>query len=330
MDVLPSTAARFFVDDPESLAGAIQGATLRPVKLSGAKGTSEIAQLLMPTSSFDFARLGNSMLFTGETTDQGYTLIFVLDCPAAARAFCFSADYTDGYLGFSPPGSILDTVTPAGYANATLTVATEVFLAAVARQCPGMPEALLARGGAMRIPLADQAPLRVLVSEVHRLIAARSAIFTDPLALCLLEQEVIETFLRAFRGGIENLHPPPLPRVARREHRLRDARELIEAHLDSPISTPEIAATVGISTRGLEHLFRDFLGLSPAAYLRHRRLHAARRALLESENRPGLIKEVALTHGFWHLGRFAHTYRDFFGEYPSETGVPTRGPADPP
>lgn len=324
MDETPSHTAHLFVDDPEALSGAIQGATLRPVKLSGARGTTEIAQLLMPNSSFDFARLANSMLFTGETTGRGYTLIFVLECPEAARAFCFSTDYTHGYLGFSPPGSCLDTVTPAGYANATLTVASNIFVEAVTRLCPGMPDTLLVHGGAMRISAADQAPLRILVAEVHRLIAARSAIFSDPCTLRLLEQEVIEAFLLAFRGGIDQVLPPPLSRVTRREHRLREAREIIEAHFGSPMSVPDIAAMVGISPRGLEILFRDFLGISPAAYLRHRRLHAARRALLESGNTPGLIKEVALTHGFWHLGRFARSYREFFGEYPSETKVSAR------
>jgi AraC-like DNA-binding protein len=328
MDEIPSPAARIFVDDPEALAGAIQGTILRPVKLSGARGTSEIAQLLMPASSFDFARLATSMLFTGETSDQGYTLIFVLDCPEAARSFSFSTDHTDGYLGFFPPGGNLDAVTPVGFANASLTVAADVFVEAISRQCPWMPEILLARGGIMRIPATDQAPLRRLVAEVHRLIAARSAIFCDPLALRLLEEEVLETFLRAFRAGLEHLLPPPLPRATRREHRLRAAREMIEAHLDAPLSTPDIAATVGLSTRGLEFLFRDFLGLTPALYLRNRRLHAARRMLLHSESRPGLIKEVALAHGFWHLGRFAQTYREFFGEFPSETCGMRIGSAD--
>lgn len=325
MDEIPSPAARIFVEDPEALAGAIQGTTLRPIKLSGARGTSEIAQLLMPASSFDFARLATSMLFTGETSDQGYTLIFVLDCPEAARSFSFSTDHKDGYLGLFPPGGTLDAVTPVGFSNASLTVAADVFVEAVSRQCPWMPEILLARGGIMRVPAADQALLRHLVGEVHRLIAARSALFSDPRALHLLEQEIIETFLGAFRAGLEHLLPPPLPRVARREHRLRAAREMIEAHLDAPLSTPDIAATVGLSTRALEFLFRDFLGLTPALYLRNRRLHAARQALLQSERRPGLVKEVAIAHGFWHLGRFAKDYRSFFGEYPRETALATRG-----
>jgi hypothetical protein len=31
------------------------------------------------------------------------------------------------------------------------------------------------------------------------------------------------------------------------------------------------------------------------------------------------VKSIALSHGFWHLGQFAHDYRATFGEAPSET-----------
>ena len=32
-----------------------------------------------------------------------------------------------------------------------------------------------------------------------------------------------------------------------------------------------------------------------------------------------MVKSVALAHGFWQLGNFAHDYRAMFGELPSET-----------
>jgi transcriptional regulator GlxA family with amidase domain len=49
-----------------------------------------------------------------------------------------------------------------------------------------------------------------------------------------------------------------------------------------------------------------------------------RQILLQSERRPGRVKEVGLAHGFWHLGRFAKDYRSLFGEFPSETASPTK------
>lgn len=152
MDEIPRPAAHVFVNDPEALAGAIQGSVLRPVRLTGTPGTSELARLMMPASCLDFVRLGNPMLFSGAMTSQGYTLVFVLDCPRSARAFNFSTDYTGGYLGFFPPGGLLDSTTSAGYANVTLTVPTEVFLEAVSHHFPGINDTLLTRGAGLRIP----------------------------------------------------------------------------------------------------------------------------------------------------------------------------------
>lgn len=319
MDKTPSPASLVRIDDPEALSGAIQGAALLPVRLAGVTGSSELARLMLPGACLDFARIGSAVLITGSMTGQAYTLIFILDCPETAHAFNFSTAHNDGYIGFFPPGGLLDAVTPSGYSNVTLTIPIDVFLAAAACHCPELPDSLLTGGAAMRIPPVDQVPLRKLARDVHRLIAARSAVLADPRALYYLEQEVLDAFFRAFRGGCDYLLQPPPPRVLRRHRRLREAREVIEAHLDSPLSTPDLAAAVGVSTRGLEIIFRDLLGISPAAFLKNRRLHAARRDLMQSGNRPGLVKEVALNHGFWHLGRFASSYRELFGGNPSDS-----------
>ena len=45
----------------------------------------------------------------------------------------------------------------------------------------------------------------------------------------------------------------------------------------------------------------------------------ARMALQSRDGSVPLVKSVALGHGFWHLGQFAHDYRNTFGEAPSET-----------
>ena len=65
----------------------------------------------------------------------------------------------------------------------------------------------------------------------------------------------------------------------------------------------------------------SFCPISRVTYLRHQRLHGARRALLQAAPTSGAVKHAALDWGFPHHGHFAHDYRTLFGESPAETLV---------
>jgi transcriptional regulator GlxA family with amidase domain len=62
---------------------------------------------------------------------------------------------------------------------------------------------------------------------------------------------------------------------------------------------------------------------SPLAYARHQRLQAAHLALRTAARAGGAarasVTDVALAHGFVHMGRFSAQYRAQFGCLPSET-----------
>jgi AraC family ethanolamine operon transcriptional activator len=53
-------------------------------------------------------------------------------------------------------------------------------------------------------------------------------------------------------------------------------------------------------------------------YMRLRRLWGVRQQLLRGASLQS-IKAVALVNGFWHMGEFAASYRDLFGETPQQT-----------
>lgn len=80
-----------------------------------------------------------------------------------------------------------------------------------------------------------------------------------------------------------------------------------------------LCAVSGISERSLQYAFRDTLGVTPKAFITTRRLHAARRALLESDPSTTRVADVATGLGFYELGRFAGYYHQRFGEHPSTT-----------
>ncbi|MDM7890821.1 helix-turn-helix transcriptional regulator [Curtobacterium caseinilyticum] len=104
------------------------------------------------------------------------------------------------------------------------------------------------------------------------------------------------------------------------EHdRLRRALEFVHAHARDPIGTPEIAAAAGLSARGLQQSLRRHLDQTPGDLLRGVRLDGARADLLRGDRDATSVADIARSWGFGHLGRFSATYRERFGELPSES-----------
>jgi AraC-like DNA-binding protein len=99
---------------------------------------------------------------------------------------------------------------------------------------------------------------------------------------------------------------------------VRRAEEFMAANLAAPIQLPEIAGAAGVPVRTLSEGFLRFRHTSPINLLRQMRLERAHQLIRETtlELR---VATIALDCGFNHLGRFAQSYRERFGELPSET-----------
>lgn len=319
------TACR--VLDPEALVTAIRDARLDACQVSRRPAPSRLGRVACPGVCLDFAALGPAMLFHGAMPGDRYTLIFVLRCPQPGRSFNFQTEHGAGYLGLFPPGGILDAYTPPDYANATLTVPVNEFHAAITRRFPELPAQLLERGVAVRVPPAADARLRALLAAIEEALWDPAGPLASPAVRRQLEPVMLEQFLAALRSGCETSMVRPSRRAAGRHQRLRQARELVAARLHQPLRLDDLCAATGLTQRGVQDLFHDLLGLPPAAFLRHQRLHRARRALLETAPGPGVVKQAALDSGFLHLGRFARDYRTLFGEPPGDTARRRRGHA---
>jgi AraC family transcriptional regulator, ethanolamine operon transcriptional activator len=97
------------------------------------------------------------------------------------------------------------------------------------------------------------------------------------------------------------------------------AREYIRGQLAEPLPLSELCRHANVQARALEYGFREITGLSPISYVKSLRLNAVRRRLSRTDTAEQSISEIALDHGFWHLGQFAADYRKFFGETPTST-----------
>jgi len=96
---------------------------------------------------------------------------------------------------------------------------------------------------------------------------------------------------------------------------LSEALQLMEANIEEPLTTDDIAGLVDISRRQLERLFKQYLDNMPARYYLGLRLRRARQLLLESHHS---IVQVGLMCGFSSGAHFATAYGTLFGLTPRE------------
>ena len=102
-----------------------------------------------------------------------------------------------------------------------------------------------------------------------------------------------------------------------------DAVRLVEAYVranpDREMAVSSLSRRVGLSERGLRKAFYGVHGVSPKRWMMAARLDRVRRILSLPPTNGLTVTEVATRHGFFELGRFAFTYRQRYGESPSET-----------
>jgi AraC-like DNA-binding protein len=305
--------------DPEMLMEGIRDSQLMPCQLSPRPSASWIGRLNAPRIGLDLVSLGPAMLFSGAMPKERYTLTFVVACPGDGVSYNFGIRHTDGYLGFFPPGSVLEASTPEGCVSASLTIPVEEFHAAVARYFPEIPERVLREGAGVRVGPAEQAVLRGLLRQLEEAIRSGRGGLENAALRSRVERDLLAAYFAALRSGCEAPIHGPRPRDAGRYQRIRRARDFIADRLDEAIHLEDVGMEIGLSARGTENLFKDLIGVNPVVFLRHQRLHGVRRKLLAADPGVATVKMAALETGFRHLGRFAAEYRTLFGESPRET-----------
>ena len=107
--------------------------------------------------------------------------------------------------------------------------------------------------------------------------------------------------------------------AAERSRILRRAQDYLHDRYHQPVYMLELCAAVGAPERTVRDVFLRQLGIPPMRYLKLRRLNDARAMLKLGDPPTTSVKAVALTAGFWDLGRFAVDYKSLFGESPSTT-----------
>lgn len=129
-----------------------------------------------------------------------------------------------------------------------------------------------------------------------------------------LALQVAASFITTARDGSEPQinKRSPNPRL---DTRVATSIARIEARIDMPENAAVTARAVGLSPRRLETLFRENIGMTPAAYALTLRLAAARRMITDTRHPLG---EVALRCGFSSASGLSRAFRAKFGHAPSD------------
>jgi len=108
-----------------------------------------------------------------------------------------------------------------------------------------------------------------------------------------------------------------------RQRLMQSVYQWCEDHSASPLRIDALCQALDVPIWQLERAFQETCGMPPQRLLTLQRLTRARHDLL---TRSHAVTDVAMRHGFWHLGRFARLYKDYFGESPSKTAhLATKG-----
>ncbi len=97
------------------------------------------------------------------------------------------------------------------------------------------------------------------------------------------------------------------------------AQEFIQEHYRGDVHIEDLCRVTGIGVRTLQRCFREYFNMTITDYLNTARLNSVHRELAAAHPSQESVTEIALRHGFTHLGRFSVKFREHFGESPSAT-----------
>lgn len=129
------------------------------------------------------------------------------------------------------------------------------------------------------------------------------------------EKNALETQLMSRGRRWNDIQPRNPLAVRHNEPRINAALIYMENNIDEDFDVSRVAASMSLSRRHMERLFRTELSMSPTQVLLKLRLERARAILLRTK-KP--LLEVAVDAGFSNPSHFSRRFRQAYGQTPSQ------------
>ena len=130
-----------------------------------------------------------------------------------------------------------------------------------------------------------------------------------------ISQLVSEQFMvERVRSDKDRQYVPLRAQVGPSHRSLIKVAQLMEEHIEKPLSLDRIAKATGLSRRQIERLFKRHLNCVPKRYYLEMRLRRARELLLQTAMP---IMDITTACGFQSPPHFSKCYRNQFGHPPS-------------
>jgi AraC-like DNA-binding protein len=155
-----------------------------------------------------------------------------------------------------------------------------------------------------------------LHARVARLVEAKPVTIVQPEVGRAVQHEVLDALVACLTDGEARI---PSRTVLGHAAIIARFEAVLSDHPDRLLPVAKLCALLDVSKRTLWTCCVQLLGVSPAGYIRLRRLKTVRAALADADTAPARVGEIARRSGFLEMGRFAAAYRTAFGESPSAT-----------
>ncbi|NDR56666.1 helix-turn-helix domain-containing protein [Aliiruegeria sabulilitoris] len=254
-------------------------------------------------------------LSVGHVVPDPNLLAFVVPVAWRGEYLCngISASASTLYIASGPDGY---STRGAGRDYFTIGLSRDRFVRSLAALEGVEPGEIHLHDGALYLPPLSMIRMRRILGACLAELSAGSGCHHNRQAA--IAECLYDVMLEAYLAGTP-LTSMRVPLAKSYERIVRTAEEHFMEAEGAPLSLADLCRATGVGRTVFYEAFNSVYGTSPLNYFKKRRLMQARTALATSRPDETKVKEVALSLGLTHLGRFSTEYRNLFGETPSVT-----------